>query len=90
LGLADGFCELLPLGGGALCALFRRLFPRPEFGVMPASILYDPEHWRSRANEMRRIADGLGVLAPEQASLRRAAGEYDILAARAQQRLNSK
>ena len=57
---------------------------------MPASILYDPEHWRSRANEMRRIADGLGVLAPEQASLRRAAGEYDILAARAQQRLNSK
>jgi hypothetical protein len=56
---------------------------------MRTPILQDPEHWRGRAAEMRRIADGLGVLALAKASMLRTAEEYDRLAARAEELLKS-
>jgi hypothetical protein len=72
--------------------VFYELLPVPHAGVLCGACvnLHDPEHWRRRANEMRRIADGLGVLALAKASVLRTAGEYDLLAARAERRLNSK
>ena len=53
---------------------------------MRGRILDDPEHWRTRAAEMRRIADGLDVLALAKASMVQTAEEYDRLAARAEGR----
>jgi hypothetical protein len=52
--------------------------------------MLDAEHWRKRAAQMRRIADGLGVLALAKASMLRTAEEYDRLAARAEERLGQK
>jgi hypothetical protein len=53
-------------------------------------ILDDAEHWRSRAAEMRRIADELGILELAKASMLQTAEEYDRLAARAEERLKAK
>jgi hypothetical protein len=57
---------------------------------MSLRILDDPEHWRMRAAEMRRIAEGLGVLALAKASMLQTAEEYDRLAVRAEKRLKAK
>src|SRR5215475_12418825 len=41
---------------------------------------HDPDHWRKRADEMRRIAEDITVVARAKASILRAAQEYDGLA----------
>ncbi len=46
--------------------------------------MLDAEHWRKRAEEMRRIAEDLQVLPLAKASVLRNAEEYDRLAARAE------
>ncbi len=46
--------------------------------------MLDAEHWRKRAEEMRRIAEGLEVLARAKASMLRTAEEYDRFAVRAE------
>jgi len=46
--------------------------------------MLDAEHWRKRAEQMRRIAEDLEVLALAKASVLRNAEEYDRLAARAE------
>lgn len=43
--------------------------------------MHNAEHWRRRANEMRRIADDPGILELAKASKLRTAGEFDRLAA---------
>jgi hypothetical protein len=53
-------------------------------------MIYDAEHWRWRAEEMRRIADGLSVIPHAKASILRIADEFDRLAIRARARLNIK
>jgi hypothetical protein len=50
-----------------------------------ASML-DAEHYRKRADEMRRIADGLGPLALAKESVLRTAAGYDRLALKAEER----
>jgi hypothetical protein len=49
----------------------------------------DPEHWRKRADEMRRIAEEMSVLPHARASMLRVAEEYDRLAVRSGERLKS-
>lgn len=51
-------------------------------------MIYDPEHWRSRAEETRTLADLMQHDAPRQALLR-TANEYDLMAQRAMDRLRS-
>ena len=46
--------------------------------------MLDAGHWRMRAAEMRRIADGLGPLVLAKASMLRTAEEYDRLAVKAE------
>jgi hypothetical protein len=46
--------------------------------------MLDPEHWRRRADEMRRIADGLSPLVLAKAWMLRTAEEYDRLAVKAE------
>jgi len=41
--------------------------------------IYDPEHWRKRAEEMRSIADNMHDLVAR-ASMLRIADEYEVLA----------
>jgi hypothetical protein len=53
-------------------------------GMRP-SILDDPEHWRERAEEARRIANRLSDPASREAMLRIAA-DYERIAAQAQMR----
>jgi hypothetical protein len=65
----------------------RRLFPRQTYRAMSSPLDYDPEHWRRRADEMRRIADGLNLLPSAQASVLRTAEEYCRLAVKAEERL---
>ena len=48
--------------------------------------MLDAEHWRQRAEEMRKIAEGLDFLSRAKASILRTADEYDRLAARAEKR----
>lgn len=48
--------------------------------------LQDPERWRQRAAEMRKIAEGMAHLPLAQASLLQTAEEYDRRAARAEKR----
>lgn len=52
--------------------------------------LQDPENWRRRAAEMRKIAEGMAHLPRAQASLLGTAQEYDRRAAKAEKRLSSK
>jgi hypothetical protein len=52
--------------------------------------MHSAEHWRRRADEMRRIADGLGILTLAKASMLRTADEYDRLATKAEERLKAK
>ena len=51
--------------------------------------MHDAEHWRRRAHEMRRIADGLGILDLAKASIHRTADEFDRLAVKAEERLKA-
>ena len=50
----------------------------------PASVFNDPEHWRQRAEEARRMADLSDV--PSKEAMLRIAEEYEKLAERAEQR----
>ena len=51
--------------------------------------MHNAEHWRRRADEMRRIADGLGILEVAKASIYRNADEFDRLAVKAEERLKA-
>ena len=48
--------------------------------------MHDAELWRRRADEMRRIAEGMTVIARAKTSMLRTAEEYDMLAERAERR----
>ncbi len=48
--------------------------------------MYDAEHWRRRAAEMRTIADSLTALRGAKAAIVRTADEYDRRALRAERR----
>ena len=54
--------------------------------VKSGLVMLDAGHWRRRADEMRRIADGLGPLILAKASMLRTAEEYDRLAVKAEER----
>jgi len=52
---------------------------------MPVGLIHDPEHWRSRARDMRRLADGITDLVTKSTMLR-IADDYDRVAQRAEGR----
>ena len=52
---------------------------------MPASSINDPEHWRARAEEMRRLAEDINDAATKEMMLR-IARDYENLAVRAKER----
>jgi hypothetical protein len=52
---------------------------------MPASSINDPEHWRARAEEMRRLAEDINDAATKEMMLR-IARDYETLAVRAEER----
>jgi hypothetical protein len=52
---------------------------------VPASFINDPEHWRQRAEEARRLAEQINDPAAKETMLRVAA-DYDRLATRAEER----
>jgi hypothetical protein len=52
---------------------------------MSSSFINDPQHWRERAAEMRKLADSMQDSASKQTMLRMAA-DYDRLAERAEAR----
>jgi hypothetical protein len=53
---------------------------------MPASLINDPEHWRDRAREKRKLAERLQSEQAKQSVLR-VANEYERLAEEAEERL---
>jgi hypothetical protein len=53
--------------------------------LVPASFINDPEHWRQRAEEARRLAEQINDSAAKETMLRVAA-DYDRLATRAEER----
>jgi len=55
---------------------------------MPASSINDPEHWRARAEEMRRLAEDMKDAATKEMMLR-IARDYENLAVRAEERSRS-
>ncbi len=52
---------------------------------MQSSFINDPEHWRGRADEMRRLAEDVKDAATKE-MMRRRARDYAKLAARAEER----
>ena len=52
---------------------------------MPAPVIYDPEHWRKRADEARSLADDMNDEISKQMTLQ-IADDYEHLARRAKQR----
>jgi hypothetical protein len=57
---------------------------------MSTFAIYDPDRWRRRAEEMRRIADDMTVIARAQAELLRIAKDFELLAVRAEGRMRGK
>jgi hypothetical protein len=55
---------------------------------LPASFINDPEHWRARAEEMRRLAEDMKDAATKEMMLRNAR-DYENLAVRAEERSRS-
>jgi hypothetical protein len=55
---------------------------------MPASSINDPEHWRARAEEMRRLAEDMKDAATKEMMLH-IARDYENLAVRAEERSRS-
>jgi hypothetical protein len=55
---------------------------------MPASFINDPEHWRARAEEMRRLAEDMKDAATKEMMLH-IARDYENLAVRAEERSRS-
>lgn len=55
--------------------------------AMSTDITRNADRWRRRAEEMRRIADGMTVIARAKAEILRIAENYDLLAMRAERRL---
>jgi DNA-binding ferritin-like protein len=53
-----------------------------------ASFINDPEHWRARAEEMRRLAEEMKDAATKEMMLRNAR-DYENLAVRAEERSRS-
>jgi hypothetical protein len=51
------------------------------------SLIDDPERWRKRAAEMRRVADDMASVPLVRASVLKTAEEYDRLARRVEERL---
>jgi hypothetical protein len=54
---------------------------------MSNNTIYDPGRWRRRAEEMRRIADEMTVIARAKAEILRIAENYELLAVRAEARM---
>ena len=54
-------------------------------GKMPASFINDPEYWRDRAKEKRRLAEGMKDQLSKEKILR-IARDYERLAQRAEER----
>jgi len=52
---------------------------------MPSTLINDPDHWRVRATEARKLAYGMNDESARQTMLR-IADEYDHVAERAEQR----
>ena len=52
---------------------------------MPSSSVNDPEHWRGRTQEMRRLAEDIKDAATKEMMLR-IARDYENLAVRAEER----
>ena len=55
---------------------------------MPASFINDPEHWRARAEEMRRLAEDMKDAATKEMMLH-IERDYENLAVRAEERSRS-
>jgi hypothetical protein len=57
--------------------------------VMSTYAIYDPDRWRRRAEEMRRIADDMTVIARAKAEILRIAEDFEQLAVRAEGRMKA-
>jgi hypothetical protein len=57
--------------------------------VMSTYAIYDPDRWRRRAEEMRRIADDMTVIARAKAEILRIAEDFELLAVRAEGRMKA-
>jgi hypothetical protein len=56
-------------------------------GAMSTYAIYDPDRWRRRAEEMRRIADDMTVIGRAKAEILRIAEDFEVLAVRADGRM---
>ena len=63
----------------------RGLASLSNLAQMPASFINYPEHWRARAEEMRRLAEDINDAATKEMMLR-IARDYETLAVRAEER----
>jgi hypothetical protein len=90
LGCGGGYfvSALAQAAGLEVCCPAACSFPDfpPKIMATTPSIFDDPERWRRRAAEMRKVAAGMAHLPNAQASLLRTAEEYDRLADRAEKR----
>ena len=82
----------LPSGGGAALdtTVPRASLQSASLMIDFSSRLDDPEYWRRRAAEMRKIAEEMTHLPRAQASLLETASEYDRRAARAEKLVKAK
>jgi hypothetical protein len=54
---------------------------------MSTNAIYDPDRWRRRTEEMRRIADDMTVIARAKAEILRIVHNFELLAVRAEGRV---